>query len=68
MRSKVDWSDYNLSGTGAERLQGNGAVTKLGRVVEETLISYKTMGMAALSMAAVAGAVALGRSGRIRLR
>lgn len=51
---------------GSEKLQGEGYVTKLGRVVEESLVSYQTMGLTALSVAAVGAAVAL--RGRIPLR
>lgn len=67
MLSKVDWSDYDLSGNGAEGL-GEGMTTKIGRVVEETTVSYRTMGITVASMLAVAGAVALRNSGRLRLR
>ncbi len=67
MVSKVDWSDYNLSGNGAEGL-GEGKTTKVGRVVEETMVSYRTMGLTALSVLAVAGGFALRNSGRLRLR
>jgi len=67
MVSKVDWSDYNVSGNGAEGL-GEGKTTKIGRVVEETRVSYRTMGLTALSVLAVAGGIALRNSGRLRLR
>ena len=67
MLSKVDWSDYDLSGNGAEGL-GEGKTTKIGRVVEETTVSYRTMGITAASMLAVVGAVALRNSRRLRLR
>lgn len=63
--SKVNWADYKVSGTGAEQLN-DGAVTKLGRVVEETLVSYKTMALTAASVAAVGAAVALRGSRLLR--
>ncbi|KAK5102411.1 hypothetical protein LTR70_000197 [Exophiala xenobiotica] len=66
--SKVNWNDFDVSGMGAERLQGEGVVTKLGRVVEETLVSYQTMGLTALSIAAVGVAVALRGGAGLRLR
>lgn len=61
--SKVNWADYNVSGTGAEKLDES-ATTKIGRVVEETLVSYKAIGLTAASIAAVGAAVAL-RSSRL---
>jgi hypothetical protein len=70
MLSKIDWSDYVVEGKGQERLSA-GATSKLGRVVEETQVSYKTMqwtaiGAAALGVgAAVAGAA---RSGKLKFR
>lgn len=67
MLSRVDWSDFNLSGNGADGLEG-GKSTSIGRVVEETTVSYRTMGLTALSVLAVAGGVALRSSGRLRLR
>ena len=67
MLSKVDWSDYDLSGNGAEGLR-EGQTTKIGRVVEETTVSYRTMGFTAVSLLAVAGGLALRRSRRLRLR
>jgi hypothetical protein len=67
MLSKVDWSDYDLGGTAAAGL-GGGKVTTIGRVVEETTVSYRTMALTALSLLAVAGGLALGSSGRLGLR
>jgi hypothetical protein len=67
MVSKVDWSDYDVEGEGAEEL-GEGAVTELGRVVEETWMSYGTIGLGVLGLAVVAGGVMLRNSGRLRLR
>ena len=43
-------------------------MTKLGRVVEESLVSYQTMGITALSVAAVGAAVALRSGVGLRLR
>ncbi|OCT44178.1 flavin-binding monooxygenase [Cladophialophora carrionii] len=56
--SSVNWSDYDLSGSGAEKLASQNP-TYIGRVVEESQVSYKTMGLAALSFAAVGIAAAL---------
>ena len=67
MLSKVDWSDYDLSGNGAEGLS-EGQTTTIGRVVEETTVSYRTMGFTAVSLLAMAGGLALRNSGRLRLR
>lgn len=67
--SQVNWSDYDVSGAGAEaaHLQREGAVTRLGRVVEETIVSYQAMGWTAASVLALAAAVALKNSGPVRL-
>ena len=67
MLSKVDWSDYDLSGNGAEGLE-EGKTTSIGRVVEETMVSYRTMGFTAVSLLAVAGGLAWRNSRRLRLR
>lgn len=67
MLMQIDWSDYDVSGTGAAKL-GEGASSKIGRAVEETTVSYKTMGLTAISLAAVGAGVALRQSGRLRLR
>ena len=67
MLSKIDWSDYDVSGRNADKL-GEGATSKLGRVTEETMVSYRTMGLTALSLAAVGAGVALRQTGRLRLR
>jgi hypothetical protein len=65
--SNIDWSDFDLSGTNSDKL-GKGGMTKLGRVVEESMVSYHTMGLTALSLATVGVGVALRASGRLRLR
>ncbi len=57
MLSVVNWDDYDLSGNGAEGLKSQRP--KLGRVVEETWVSYTTMGFTAASVLAVAAGVAL---------
>ena len=62
MLSKVDWSGYDLSENGAEGLD-EGKTTWIGRVVEETMISYRTMGLTAGSLLTVAGGFALRNSG-----
>ena len=60
--ANIDWDDYNVSGAHSEKLGQEGTQTKLGRVVEETVVSYQTMGLAAMSVAAV-GAGFLVRNG-----
>jgi hypothetical protein len=65
--SKVNWSDYNLSGTTASKLQEK-EQTNIGRVVEETIVSYRSMGLGAVLAAGAVGATVLARSGRLRLR
>lgn len=68
MLSKLDWSDYDVSGEGADVLQ-EGVLTKIGRVVEESLVSYQTMGVTAFATVVAAGAaVALQRGYGLRLR
>ena len=65
--SDVHWEDFELSGAGADDI--NSSTKKLGRVREESLVRYQTMGLTALSMLAVAGvALGSGRLGRLRLR
>lgn len=65
--SNIDWSDFDLYGTNADQI-GQSGMTKLGRVVEESMVSYQTLGLAALSLATVGAGVALRNSGRLRLR
>lgn len=63
--SNVRWDDFERLGSGADEI---GSSTKtIGRVREETLVSYQTLGLSALSMLAVAGGV-VWKSGRLRLR
>ena len=68
MLASVNWSDFDLAGSGADALQQEGKVTKIGRVVEESTVSYRTMGLTALSVAAVGVGVVLRATGRLRLR
>jgi hypothetical protein len=63
----VDWSEYDLSGSSAEKLAGQ-KPTYIGRVVEESQVSYKSMGLAALSFAAVGVAALLRQRQAGRLR
>ena len=50
-------------------MKGDKAGSKqLGRVVEETVVSYQTMGLTALGIAAVGVGALLRNSGRLRLR
>jgi hypothetical protein len=62
--SNIDWSDFDLSGTNSDK----SGETKLGRVVEESVVSYQTMYLTALSVAAIGAGVALRATGRLRLR
>jgi len=52
--SNVDWSDYDLSGSTADKVAGQNS-TYIGRVVEESQVSYRTMGWTALSTVAALG-------------
>ena len=65
--SKVNWADYTLSGSSAETLEAS-KQTKIGRVVEETIVSYQSMGIGAVLAAGAVGATFLARTGRLRLR
>jgi hypothetical protein len=55
--SKIDWSDFELEGTAAKRLAGR--KIEIGRVVEETSISFRTLAFIILSGLAVASGIAL---------
>lgn len=66
--SAVDWADFDVSGKSAEKLQREGRMTQLGRVVEESLVSSRAMGITALSLVAVGAVVALSRGTRLRLQ
>jgi len=67
LMSNVDWSDYDLSGSAAGMVASK-KQTHIGRVVEESQVSYQTMALTALSVAAVGAGVALRRTGRLRIR
>jgi hypothetical protein len=66
MLSTVNWADYDLSGKAAEALKDQRS--NIGRVVEETWVSYTTMGLTAASVLAVAAGLALKVPGRLRAR
>ncbi|KAI1623394.1 cyclohexanone monooxygenase [Exophiala viscosa] len=65
--SDVNWSDFDLSGNEADEVAGR-QKTHIGRVVEESVVSYQTMALTALSLAAVGAGIALRNAGRLRLR
>ncbi|KAK4942847.1 hypothetical protein LTR10_017423 [Elasticomyces elasticus] len=65
--SNVNWSDFDLSGNEADQVASR-QKTHIGRVVEESVVSYQTMGLTALSLAAVCAGIALRNAGRLRLR
>ena len=54
----VNWNDFDLVGYGAEQLEKK-KTTRVGRVMEESIISYKTLGISMVSMAAIAGGLAI---------
>jgi hypothetical protein len=64
--SKIDWKDYELEGSGADVVSKG--EKHLGRVQEETSVSYQTLGLTALGVAAVGVGAVLRNSGRLRLR
>lgn len=66
MLERVRWTDYELSGTGAEGMPETSR--KIPRVVEETYVSYTTLALGVASMLAVGAGWALRSSGRLRLR
>lgn len=45
--ARISWDDYSLSGEGAAGMEKS--TYYIGRVVEETNISYRTMGLTAIS-------------------
>ncbi|KAI9691425.1 MAG: hypothetical protein M1822_007496 [Bathelium mastoideum] len=67
--SVVKWDDYELGGEGAEvERRNNGKTTRLGRVMEETRVPDALwMGLSALGIAALVGAVAI-RLPRLKMR
>jgi hypothetical protein len=54
--SRVHWDDFDLSGDGAQGLTSS---VKLGRVAEETYVSYRAMGFTAVSLLAIGAGLAL---------
>lgn len=60
--SKICWNDFDLSGKGAEGLASSKII---GRVVEETYLSYKTLGLTAVSVLAIAGGLAMKAQRRV---
>ncbi|PGH15402.1 hypothetical protein AJ80_05586 [Polytolypa hystricis UAMH7299] len=54
--SKLDWNDFDLAGYGSTNLGAK--TTHLGRVREESMVGYKTLGVA-VSVLAVAGGIAM---------
>lgn len=65
--SSINWADYDLEGDGKSVLDGK-KETHIGRVREETYVSYKTMAIGALGALAVTGGLLWRNSRRIRLR
>lgn len=55
--SVVDWNDYDLYGDAAELFRER--KSNVGRVVEETLVSYRAMGVLAASLVGLAAALAV---------
>lgn len=66
MLSTVNWADYDLSGPAADALKDR--PKNIGRVMEETWVSYTTMGLTAASILAVAAGLALKVPHRLRAR
>jgi hypothetical protein len=66
--SKIDWNDFDFEGAGAKELEAREASKHLGRVREETFLSYQTLGLTALGLATVGVGALLKSSGRLRLR
>ncbi|KAH7080859.1 cyclohexanone monooxygenase [Paraphoma chrysanthemicola] len=64
--SQVEWSDYDVTGTGADELNTS-KITKLGRVVEEPLLSDATLGLTILSAAALVAGITYRYAGRLLL-
>ncbi|KAK2758366.1 hypothetical protein FQN54_004216 [Arachnomyces sp. PD_36] len=50
--SKVNWNDFELSGYNAQQLAKK-KTARVGRVVEETVITYKAIAITLVSMAAI---------------
>ncbi|KAK8160659.1 hypothetical protein BKA80DRAFT_275648, partial [Phyllosticta citrichinensis] len=59
---RVKWSDYIVEGSGAETVGGE---PKVGRVVEETQVSYNTIWWSAVSLL-VAGSIYMYATGKFK--
>jgi len=66
MVERVRWTDYDLSGNGADGMLEMSS--KIPRVVEETYVSYTTLALGFASMLAVGVGIALRSLGRLRVR
>lgn len=66
MLERVRWTDYDLSGNGAEEMPETSS--KIPRVIEETYVSYTTMAFGLASMLAVGAGWALRSSGRLKVQ
>jgi hypothetical protein len=55
--SAIQWDDYIISGNGAPNLRSH---KRIGRVVEETYLSYKTLGLTVAGLLAIVGGLVLG--------
>jgi hypothetical protein len=64
--SRVDWSDYDVAGTGADELKGSKSTT-VGRVVEESVVSDATIGVTVLGAVAVLAGILYRNTGRLSL-
>jgi hypothetical protein len=62
----VDWSDYDVAGTGADELKRS-KITTVGRVVEESVVSDATIGQIVLSAVAVLASILYLNTGRLSL-
>ncbi|KAJ5457028.1 hypothetical protein N7530_012302 [Penicillium desertorum] len=64
--SRVDWSDYDVAGTGADELKSS-KITTVGRVVEESVVSDATIGLIVLSAVTVLAGILYRNTGRLSL-
>lgn len=62
----MDWSDYDVAGTGADELKRS-KITTVGRVVEESVLSNSTIGLTVLSAVAVLAGILYRNTGRLSL-
>jgi hypothetical protein len=65
MLERVRWTDYDLTGDGAEGMPHTSS--RIPRVVEETYVSYTTLALTAASVLVVGAGWALRSSGRLRV-